>query len=150
MITYNPTAKLSVAAEADYDHQGFKSTEAGIPGADYAGFAGFAKYQFNPKYYIAGRYEYLNDHDGLATLTAFPQHIQSFTITGQRKLAGHLLASLEYRHDQSYQNFFQRNVVSGGTTGTAIRGNALNFDSGDVQGENLVKVGLTFVLEPNN
>jgi hypothetical protein len=131
VIAYNPTAKLSLQANIDYDRIeefGYKK----IP-ADYAGIAGYVKYQVNPNVAVAGRYEYFNDHDGFATgiPTAKGQHLNEFTGTLERKIAGHLLSRLEYRHDGSNQNFFQRGTY------------------GAVKGQTTVDAGLVFVLEPD-
>ena len=136
MVAYNPTAKLSLQANVDYDHEEEFGT-ARTPSnkaADYAGIAVYAKYAFNPKVAVAGRFEYLNDHDGLATFitTAKGQHLNEFTGTIERRIAGHLLSRLEYRHDDSNQDFFQRGLPS------------------FVKGQTTVDAGLVFVLEPND
>jgi hypothetical protein len=158
VLAYNPTAKLSLQGEFDYDHQGldhklqtFYSTSQ--TGADYTGFAVYVKYAFGPKVAVAGRYEYLNDHDGLAlgangglftatiptTINPFPtshlfhDHPQEFTATLERKFAGHLISRLEYRYDDSNKNIF----VSGGKGPSSFVGN-----------QNTVDLGLVFVLEP--
>ncbi len=136
VIAYNPTAKLSLQANVDYDREEEFGT-AMTPSkkaADYSGIAVYAKYAFNPKVAVAGRYEYLNDHDGLATFitTAKGQHLNEFTGTIERRIAGHLLSRLEYRHDDSNQDFFQRGLPS------------------FVKGQTTVDAGLVFVLEPND
>jgi hypothetical protein len=133
VIAYNPTAKLSLMANVDYDRdEGVMGGKAG----DYSGIAVYAKYAFNPKVAVAGRYEYFNDHDGFATSTAaIPitgQHLNEFTGTIERKIAGHLLSRLEFRHDGSNQFFFQRG------------------SSSLVKGQTTVDAGLVFVLEPND
>jgi hypothetical protein len=134
VLAYNPTAKLSLQANFDYDHQekfGNGITFGTGKGADYAGIAAYAKYAFNPKVAVAGRYEYFNDHDGLATGKA--QHLNEVTGTIERKFAGHLISRVEYRHDDSNQDdFFRR----GG--------------SSFVKGQSTVDAGLVFVLEPND
>jgi hypothetical protein len=131
VLTYTPNGKLSLMANFDYDHQGLH----GGRGADYTGIAAYAKYAVTPKVAVVGRVEYLNDHDGLATGTVFAnlkgQHIYEYTGTLERTFAGHLISRLEYRHDDSDRNFFQR-------------GNEGQF----VGGQNTVDVGLIFVLQP--
>jgi hypothetical protein len=128
VIAYNPTAKLSLVANVDYDRQeGFPTSATS---SDYSGIAAYAKYAFSPKVAVAGRYEYFNDHAGLGTGTR--QHMNEFTGTIERKIAGHLLSRLEYRHDDSNQNFFQRGTSS------------------FVKGQTTVDAGLVFVLEPND
>ena len=137
MIAYNPTAKLSLQANVDYDREeqfGTAMTPSTKP-ADYTGLALYAKYAVSPNVAVAGRYEYLNDHDGLATFitSAKGQHMNEFTGTIERKIAGHLISRLEYRHDDSNQNFFTR-----GNTPFAVGG------------QTTVDAGLVFVLEPND
>jgi len=142
VVAYNPTAKLSLAGEFDYDHQNFDSATSSIPGGiglDYTGFAGYVRYAFSPKSAVAGRYEYLNDHDGLAFGAAGSpsfghNHPQEFTVTAERTLAGHLISRLEYRHDFSNQNIFE---VGGG------HGSASSSDHQDT-----VTAALMFVLQP--
>ena len=140
VVTYSPTTKLSLAAEADYNRieEFWRGNSYTNKPADYAGVGLFAKYQVNPKVAVAARYEFLNDHDGFATPISFygiahGQHMNEFTATAERKFAGHLISRLEYRHDSSNQTFFSR-------------GN----DFGVVKGQSTVDVGLIFVLEPNN
>jgi hypothetical protein len=131
VIAYNPTAKLSLMANLDYDRD--EQVVGGKKPGDYSGIALYAKYAVSPKVSVAGRYEYFNDHDGFATgiTTASGQHMNEITGTLERKIAGHLLSRLEYRHDSSNQNFFQR----GG--------------SSFVKGQTTVDAGLVFVLEPS-
>lgn len=136
VIAYSVTPKFTVQANLDYDRIE-QFSEARKP-ADYAGIAGYAKYAVSPVVAVAARFEYLNDHDGFATPVsslgiARGQHMNEFTGTVERKLAGHLLSRLEYRHDSSNQPFF-------------TRGNTL----GAVKGQSTVDAGLVFVLEPND
>jgi hypothetical protein len=145
VLAYNPTAKLSFQAEFDYDHQGIdsvlqKALGTTATGMDYTGVAGFVKYALTPKVAVAGRYEYLNDHDGLAFFAAGApfyfahNHPQEFTATLERTFAGHLVSRLEYRHDDSNKNIF----VSGGGKGSP------SF----VGNQDTVDVGMMFVLAP--
>ena len=157
VVAYNPTAKLSLAGEFDYDHQGLSTAEnyTGTGGADYAGVAGYVRYAVNPKTAVAGRYEYFNDHDGLAlgingglAFAGYPfpsgnslpvgvgghDHPKEFTGTLERNFAGHLITRLEYRHDDSNQDIFE---VGGGK-------GAASF----VTHQDTVTVGMMFVLQP--
>jgi hypothetical protein len=142
VIAYNSTAKLSLQANVDYDRQ--EQYPTSNRHADYTGIAAYAKYAVSPKVAVAGRYEYFNDHDGLATtpgtiniaLLGKGQHLNEFTGTIERKIAGHLISRLEYRRDQSNQDFFERG-----------KGNGPN---GFVKGQDTVDVGLMFVLEPSD
>jgi hypothetical protein len=136
VVAYNATPKLSLQANLDYNR--IEEFGASKRPADYAGIAGYVKYAVTPVVAVAARYEYLNDHDGFATPIALlgiakGQHMNEFTGTVERKIAGHLLSRLEYRHDFSNQQFF-------------ARGNTL----GAVKGQNTIDAGLVFVLEPND
>jgi hypothetical protein len=127
VIAYNPNAKLSLQANIDYGREERRLTTP--KPADWSGIAAYAKYAFNPKVAVAGRYEFYNDHTGFTTGTA--QHLNEVTGTLERKIAGHLLSRVELRHDSSNQNFFQRGVPS------------------FVKGQTTVDAGLVFVLEPS-
>jgi hypothetical protein len=100
------------------------------------GVGGYIRYQLNPKYAFATRYEYYNDPDGYTTgitdLTGRGPHIHEVTATFERRIANHLITRLEYRHDQSNQAFFPKGKA----------GNPL------VNGQNTVAAGMMFVLEP--
>jgi hypothetical protein len=125
VVTYSPTAKLSLAGEFDYDLQELTSKTH----ADYTGIAAFAKYQASPTVAYAVRYEFLNDHDGLGTLTG--QHLNEFTATAERKLLGHVISRLEYRHDQSNKDFFYVGKIGSNKT------------------QDTATLGLMYVIEPS-
>jgi hypothetical protein len=120
-------------ANVDYDRQqNFLGTGKA---ADYAGIALYAKYAFDPKVAVAGRFEYFNDHDGLAFFSIggpAHNHVNEFTATLERKIAGHLISRFEYRHDDSNLDFFK--YGSGPTS--------------FVKGQTTLDAGLVFVLEP--
>jgi Putative beta-barrel porin-2, OmpL-like. bbp2 len=107
VVTYSPNAKLSFIANYDYGHDRVE-IDPGPPRVTspvwWSGFAGYIKYAPKDKWYIATRGEWFKDHDGFETGT--PQTLGSFTITGQRLIAGKLISRLEYRRDMSDQNFF--------------------------------------------
>jgi hypothetical protein len=147
VLTYNPTGKLSLMANFDYDYQNNFFGKGN--GADYTGIAAYAKYQCSPKTAVAGRYEYLNDHDALAlgfnggldSLSSVPftgqgihDHPQEFTGTLEHTFAGHLISRLEYRHDFSNNPIFE---VGGG------KGTPSFSDHQDT-----VTVGMMLVLQP--
>jgi putative OmpL-like beta-barrel porin-2 len=125
VLTFNPTSKLSLMANVDYDRQD-------LPGGgsvDYTGAAGYARYQFTPKVAFAARGEYLNDHTGFAT--GLPQHVWETTGTIERTLANHVIARLEYRHDESNHDFFP---YGGG--------------GGFISKQDTAKLGVVFLLQP--
>lgn len=99
VITYNPTAKLSLMANYDYGHD-----RVGTDAKWWSGIAGYIKYAPNDKWAFATRGEWFNDHDGFETGTA--QHLSEFTFTLQRMLAGKLMSRLEFRRDMSNENTF--------------------------------------------
>jgi hypothetical protein len=99
VITFNPTAKLSLMANYDYGHD----RPGGTP-VWWSGIAGYIKYAPNDKWAFATRGEWFNDHDGFETGT--PQHLSEVTFTLQRMLAGKLMSRLEFRRDMSDQNVF--------------------------------------------
>lgn len=122
VVTIDPTEKLSLAAEYDFNNYRL----SGSPDVNYTATAAFAKYQFNPKWAVAGRYEYINNHGGALALSP---HYQTFTGSVERKLAGHLLTRLEYRHDIASAPFFEDH--SNGFTATD---------------EDTVKLGMVLVM----
>jgi hypothetical protein len=99
IVTFNPTAKLSLMANYDYGHD----RPAGVP-VWWSGIAGYIKYTPNDKWAFSTRGEWFNDHDGFETGAA--QHLSEFTFTLQRMLAGKLMSRLEFRRDMSDQNTF--------------------------------------------
>lgn len=127
VVTYNPTGKLSLMANADYNHQDL----GGGAGFDYTGVAGYVRYQTTPKVAVALRAEYFNDHDGATLPGATPQHMWETTGTLERTFAGHLIARAEYVHDESNHDVFPYGKTPG-----------------FVSGQDTAKIGLVFVLAP--
>ncbi len=108
VLTYSPTAKLSLMANYDYGQDHFVDTTVAPPVtgplAHWSGIAGYIKYAFNDKWTVATRGEYFDDHDGFSTGTA--QHLSEFTGTLQRTIAKNLITRLEFRRDMSNQDTF--------------------------------------------
>jgi hypothetical protein len=137
VITYTPNSKLSLMANGDYGRvQGLTAAAAAACGAacnkavDWAGVAGYVKYQLDPLWAVAGRYEYYNDHTGFTTATR--QHINEITATVERKFAQHLITRAEYRFDDS-------------SNSNAFNKGASRF----ANTQSTVEAGLIFVLEPD-
>jgi hypothetical protein len=133
---YNLTSKATLMANVDY---GRSERFAGLTKpSEWYGAAGYVKYQFDPKWAVAARYEYYNDPDGVTTGSFLTngsfdftrQHIQEVTGTVERKVAQHLITRLEFRHDMANQATFLKN-------------------SSPAFGQTTVAAGLMFVLEPN-
>ena len=134
VVAYNLNSKWSFQLNGDY---GRVEETSPIKPVDWWGAAGYVKYQFNPKYAFAARYEYYNDPDGYTTgyfdANGVGPHIQEVTATFERKIATHLITRLEYRHDESNQTLFPEGKAS----------------NPPVSGQNTLAVGMMFVLEPN-
>ena len=115
---YNLTSKLTFMMNYDYVHGDRLSLNGATPRAlsspvYYTGGAGYLKYAFDDKNYVAARYEYFYDRDNFTGIgfgnSLHPQHahIQEFTATYQRTLASYLLSRIEYRRDMTGDPFFQ-------------------------------------------
>jgi len=123
VISYNPTAKLSLMANYDYGHD--HNVSGTIPpittlgAVKWSGLAGYIKYAPNAKYYIALRGEYFDDNQGFST--GAPQELNEFTATFQRVLSKALITRLEVRRDNTdSRTFFKDNgtPVASQTTAT--------------------------------
>jgi hypothetical protein len=150
VITYTPNSKLSLMANADYGRSQGRNPATAACGTscnkavDWSGVAGYVKYQLDPRWAVAGRYEYYNDHDGFTTggfqtiglLSLFvptPQHINEITATVERKFAQHLITRAEYRFDDSNNpHAFNKDAAKFANT------------------QSTVSAGLIFVLEPDS
>ncbi|MBZ5697561.1 MAG: porin [Acidobacteriia bacterium] len=134
VVTYNPTAKLSLMANFDYgrgDRFPIESTPPYSAPVYWTGGAGYVKYALDANDYVAARYEYFEDHDGFMTATGIPRlHFNEFTATYQRTLATHLLTRFEYRRDMGNFPVFD---IS-------------NFNSG-VKYQNTATIGLIFLFD---
>jgi hypothetical protein len=115
VISYNPTAKLSLMANYDYgsDHV-TTGTFTGVgPFTDlyktkWSGLAGYVKYAPNAKYYLAVRGEYFDDNQGFETGFGPPGlELNEFTVTFQRMLSKALITRLEVRTDSADHQIFR-------------------------------------------
>jgi hypothetical protein len=126
VVTYSPTAKLSLMANADYG-RGDRAVGIAHP-VFWSGVAGYVKYSLNPKYAIATRYEYYDDHDGFTTGTA--QNFNGITGTFEHTIASHILTRLEFRRDISSRPTFVKGANTPVTSqNTAAAGLVFMFDS---------------------
>ncbi|HEY6400314.1 MAG TPA: porin, partial [Blastocatellia bacterium] len=100
-VTWLVTDKLTLAAEADYVIN--RVQEFSAP-SRVTGGAAYARYQFTPKFALAGRAEYLSDRGGL--FSGVTQALKETTFTADYKLAEGLLMRGEWRRDFSNQRFF--------------------------------------------
>lgn len=103
--TFNVTGKLTLAVEGDYViGRVFRDS----PPATVWGGVGYARYQWTPKFALAGRFEYLGERvsPAGALFTGVPQALKEHTLTAEYKFADGFLGRVEYRRDFSNQPFF--------------------------------------------
>ncbi len=112
VISWNPTAKLSLMANYDYGYDHFVS--GSIPpivtlgAAKWSGLAGYLKYAPSAKWYLAVRSEYYDDNQGFQTGFLPPGiEMNETTFTLQRILAKSLITRLEVRYDSADQKIFE-------------------------------------------
>jgi hypothetical protein len=129
VLTYSPTARLSLMANYDYG-RGDRMPGVLHP-VFWTGVAGYVRYAFNEKYALAARYEYFDDHDGFTTGTA--QHLNEFTQTLERRVARHLITRLEFRRDMSNRPAFVRGSAPVDAQDTLTAGLVYVFDTRESQ-----------------
>jgi hypothetical protein len=100
-VTWLVTDKLTLAAEADYV---INRVQEFSPPSRVTGGVAYARYQFTPKFALAGRAEYLSDRGGL--FSGATQALKETTFTADYKLADGLLMRGEWRRDFSNRRFF--------------------------------------------
>jgi hypothetical protein len=100
-VSWSPTQKLTLTGEYDYVVSRPLTT---APPSRVTGGAGYLQYRFTPKFYLAGRFEYLHDHGGL--FSGGTQDLKEHTITASYQLIDGFQLKLEHRRDFSNQRFF--------------------------------------------
>jgi Putative beta-barrel porin-2, OmpL-like. bbp2 len=135
VVTYSPTAKLSLMANYDYGHDAVPVVTPGLPTTSavwWTGFAGYIKYAPNATWAIATRGEWFKDHNGFSTGTA--QNVGEFTLTLQRMLASKIIARLEFRRDMSDEDVFPyRTGLLKDAQNTVTLGMVYAFSSADAK-----------------
>lgn len=136
VVTYTPTAKLSLMGNYDYGHDRLPVVSPGLPTTTSAvwwtGFAGYIKYAPNATWAIATRGEWFKDHNGFSTGTA--QNVGEFTLTLQRMLASKIMARLEFRRDMSDEDVFPyRTGLLKDAQNTVTLGMVYAFSSADAK-----------------
>jgi hypothetical protein len=106
-VSWQATPRWSLALEGDYAIQRLWRNEG--PGQSSApshvdGGAAYARYQFSPKFAVAGRAEYLADRGGL--FSGISQALKETTATFDYKLGEGFLMRYEWRRDFSNQPSF--------------------------------------------
>lgn len=108
---WNPTDRLSLKLAYDYGHEQDAVVED-TESASWQGVAGYARYQFNDWYALAGRAEFFNDEDGVRTgvrtgaRAAASVNLWELTLTNEFKVYKDLITRLEYRHDHASDAVF--------------------------------------------
>ena len=105
----------ALQAKVNFDYGLEDDAVAFAKNASWTGVAGYLRYQVNDKFALAGRAEWLNDADGVRTalssgingITGTDVKLYDYTLTGEYKLNEHLIARLEYRHDQASEHVFR-------------------------------------------
>lgn len=100
------TEKLTFAIEGDYVVNRVNSNDAP---SRVTGGAAYLRYQWTPKFALAGRTEYLSDRGGL--FTGVTQALKEFTFTSEYKFAEGFLVRGEYRRDWSNRPYFLTNSL---------------------------------------
>jgi hypothetical protein len=106
-VSWQAAPKLAFAFEGDYVIQRlWKNTAPGESSAPShaIGGAGYAKYQFSPRFAVAGRVEYLSDRGGL--FSGLTQALKETTATFDYKLSEGFLMRYEWRRDFSNRPSF--------------------------------------------
>lgn len=103
VLTVHPTAALTLVGNYDNGTQLGDGTGA-FPTARWNGFAGYANYQFNPRYGLSLRKESFHDAQGFRTGIA--QRLQSNTATVNFTPGSSYIFRAEYRLDTSDQPAF--------------------------------------------
>ena len=108
-VSWQAAPKLTVALEGDYVIQRlWKNTNTALGQSSAPshtiGGAGYAKYQFSPKFAVAGRVEYLSDRGGL--FSGITQALKETTATFDYKLSEGFLMRYEWRRDFSNRPSF--------------------------------------------
>jgi hypothetical protein len=112
-VLFTPADKFNAYINFDYGNNKSYPSGVGLSQSWY-GVAAAAKFQFTGKVALTPRIEVFDDHDGFSTGTA--QTVKEFTLTYEYRWVEGLLSRLEYRHDWSNVNFFER-----GSTPNAIK-----------------------------
>ncbi len=99
--SWSPNDKVTLAGE--FDHVVSRLLTGGPP-SHVIGGAGYAQYHFSPKFTLAGRFEYLQDHGGL--LSGITQDLKEHTLTATYQPVDGVQLRLEYRRDFSNNAFF--------------------------------------------
>lgn len=97
-LSWDITSKFSVMGNADYGTFTFGGQDA-----SWGGFALYARLQAKENWWLAGRYEWIDDPDGFMTIG---QKAQEITITSDHVIAEAWRVRFEYRTDFTKDPYF--------------------------------------------
>jgi Putative beta-barrel porin-2, OmpL-like. bbp2 len=108
-VNWQAKPKLTFALEGDYViEREWQNTVTALGQSSspshVIGGAGYAKYQFSPKFAVAGRAEYMSDRGGL--FSGITQALKETTVSFDYKLSDGFLMRYEWRRDFSNQPSF--------------------------------------------
>jgi hypothetical protein len=108
-VNWQAKPKLTFALEGDYViEREWQNTDLALGQSSspshVIGGAGYAKYQFSPKFAVAGRAEYMSDRGGL--FSGITQALKETTASFDYKLSDGFLMRYEWRRDFSNQPSF--------------------------------------------
>jgi hypothetical protein len=108
-VSWQAAPKLTFALEGDYViEREWQNTNTALGQSSapshVIGSAGYVKYQFSPKFAVAGRAEYMSDRGGL--FSGITQALKETTATFDYKLSDGFLMRYEWRRDFSNQPSF--------------------------------------------
>jgi len=108
-VSWQAASKLTFALEGDYViEREWENTDAALRESSapshVIGGAAYVRYQFSPKFAVAGRTEYLSDRGGL--FSGITQALKENTATFDYKLYDGFLMRYEWRWDYSNQRSF--------------------------------------------
>jgi Putative beta-barrel porin-2, OmpL-like. bbp2 len=108
-VSWQAKPKLTFALEGDYViEREWANTNTALGQSSspshVIGGAGYARYQFTPKFAVAGRAEYLSDRGGL--FSGITQALKETTVSFDYKLSDGFLMRYEWRRDFSNQPSF--------------------------------------------
>ena len=101
LVTYTATDKWTFLGDFVYGND--RATLAPVRN-HWTGFAGFARYAFNERFAMSGRFDVIRDKAGL--FTGLGQTLHGYTVTQEVKLVNNLISKFEFRRGVSNQDFF--------------------------------------------
>ncbi|MGD0090772.1 MAG: outer membrane beta-barrel protein [Planctomycetota bacterium] len=108
VLTLTPWEKWTFVLNGDYAYESDVTNYSALPvlpkSRRWYGAAGYAKYQFAKKWYVANRSEVFNDPQGVRT--GRPQTLLETTLTFDWAISDPFHMRFEYRHDKSNVDAF--------------------------------------------